>query len=51
MQNNISCRIGIDLGGTKIEGIAIDFDGTEIMRYRIDTPAAGLADRYDKIVC
>ena len=50
MQNNISCRIGIDLGGTKIEGIAIDFDGTEIMRYRIDTPAAGLADRYDKIV-
>ena len=50
MQNNVSCRIGIDLGGTKIEGIAIDFDGTEIMRYRIDTPAAGLADRYDKIV-
>ncbi|MDP6583412.1 MAG: ROK family protein, partial [Anaerolineales bacterium] len=50
MQNSISCRIGIDLGGTKIEGIAIDFDGTEIMRYRIDTPVAGLADRYDKIV-
>jgi fructokinase len=30
-------RIGIDLGGTKIEGIALD-DGLEIARLRIDTP-------------
>tara|TARA_B100000029_G_scaffold196730_2_gene194766 strand:- start:2545 stop:3471 length:927 start_codon:yes stop_codon:yes gene_type:complete len=49
MQNNVECRIGIDMGGTKIEGIAIDFDGTEIMRHRIDTPAAG-PDRYGSIV-
>jgi fructokinase len=50
MQNNIRCRIGIDLGGTKIEGVAIGFDGTEIIRHRIDTPVAGTSDRYDRIV-
>ena len=31
-------RIGIDLGGTKIEGIALDDSGKEILRQRIDTP-------------
>lgn len=31
-------RIGIDLGGTKIEGIALDEDGTERIRRRISTP-------------
>ena len=31
-------RIGIDLGGTKIEGIALDDNGKEILRQRIDTP-------------
>jgi fructokinase len=31
-------RIGIDLGGTKIEGIAIDDDGTERLRRRIAAP-------------
>ncbi|MGD8925540.1 MAG: fructokinase [Thioalkalispiraceae bacterium] len=31
-------RIGIDLGGTKIEGIALANDGTELVRYRINTP-------------
>lgn len=31
-------RIGIDLGGTKIEGIALADDGRELLRYRIDTP-------------
>jgi fructokinase len=30
-------RIGIDLGGTKIEGIVLDDDGKEIFRKRIDT--------------
>jgi fructokinase len=30
-------RIGIDLGGTKIEGIVIDKSGKEIFRKRIDT--------------
>ena len=31
-------RIGVDLGGTKIEAIALDDDGTELMRRRIDSP-------------
>lgn len=31
-------RIGIDLGGTKIEGIALASDGTELDRRRVDTP-------------
>ncbi|NWH08552.1 MAG: ROK family protein [Alphaproteobacteria bacterium] len=31
-------RIGIDLGGTKIEGIAIDADGRVLDRRRIPTP-------------
>jgi fructokinase len=35
-------RIGIDLGGTKIEGIALDRDGRERGRRRVPTPR----DRY-----
>ncbi len=31
-------RIGIDLGGTKIEALALDEHGTELLRYRIDSP-------------
>ena len=31
-------RIGIDLGGTKIEGIALDENGVELVRQRIATP-------------
>src|SRR5437868_4491004 len=31
-------RIGIDLGGTKIEGLALDPAGAEIARLRIATP-------------
>lgn len=31
-------RIGIDLGGTKIEGIALDDDGVERARRRVPTP-------------
>ncbi|HEV3139851.1 MAG TPA: ROK family protein, partial [Vicinamibacterales bacterium] len=31
-------RIGVDLGGTKIEGLAIDHDGREIARQRIPAP-------------
>jgi fructokinase len=33
-----SMRVGIDLGGTKIEGIAIDSTGGEHLRLRIPTP-------------
>jgi fructokinase len=31
-------RIGIDLGGTKIEGIALSDEGEELYRHRIPTP-------------
>ena len=31
-------RIGIDLGGTKIEGLALRDDGTEVVRERVATP-------------
>ncbi len=31
-------RIGIDLGGTKIEGIALDVAGRELVRQRVPTP-------------
>jgi len=31
-------RIGIDLGGTKIEGIALDDAGQELARHRVATP-------------
>jgi fructokinase len=33
-----SLRIGVDLGGTKIEFIALERDGTELHRHRIATP-------------
>src|SRR5579859_7104533 len=32
-------RIGIDLGGTKIEIVALAPDGSESLRHRVDTPA------------
>ena len=43
---NTEMRIGIDLGGTKIEALAIDNQGVELARYRIDTPR----DDYDATV-
>lgn len=36
-------RIGIDLGGTKIEGIALSDQGEELLRHRIQTPAGDYA--------
>ena len=54
-----ACRIGIDLGGTKIEGVALDANGVELTRRRIDTEAEGgpthiiarIADLYACLVC
>jgi fructokinase len=43
---NKEMRIGIDLGGTKIEALAIDEDGDELARYRVDTPR----DDYDATI-
>lgn len=42
-------RIGIDLGGTKIEGIALDSTGAEIARHRIDTPQGPYEDTIEAI--
>jgi len=36
-------RIGIDLGGTKIEAIALGDDGRELFRHRIATPSGDYA--------
>jgi fructokinase len=43
-------RIGIDLGGTKIEALAIDNDGQELARYRIDTPRGEYQGTIDAMV-
>jgi fructokinase len=42
----MSIRIGIDLGGTKIEGLALDAEGHELCRRRVATPRGS----YDEIV-
>ena len=40
---NINTRIGIDLGGTKIEALAIDRAGRELFRRRVPTPVGDYA--------
>src|SRR5215472_10069385 len=37
-RNHGSLRIGVDLGGTKIEFVALERDGMELHRHRIATP-------------
>lgn len=41
-------RIGIDLGGTKIEGVVLDSDGKELLRKRIETRQS---EGYQAILC
>ena len=43
---DIRSRIGIDLGGSKIELVALDAAGAARIRRRVDTPAGD----YDAIV-
>ncbi|MES1991253.1 MAG: ROK family protein [Pseudomonadota bacterium] len=43
-------RIGIDLGGTKIEGVALLNDGREVVRTRVPTPRSNYADTIAAIV-
>src|SRR5258706_13267299 len=43
-------RIGIDLGGTKIEGLVLDGDGEERARLRVATPAGSYEDTVAAIV-
>ena len=40
-------RIGIDLGGTKIEFIALDSAGLERVRFRRNTPVANYPETID----
>jgi fructokinase len=42
-------RIGIDLGGTKIEGIVLAVDGSEVLRERVSTPAGDYPGILDAI--
>ena len=35
---DVKCEIGIDLGGTKIEAIALDENGATLLRRRVPTP-------------
>ena len=54
----VPCRIGIDLGGTKIEAAALAPDGVVLARYRVPTPRgdytrtltaiAGLVERLER---
>lgn len=43
-------RIGIDLGGTKIEGLALGDDGVELLRRRVPTPRGDYGRTLDAIV-
>ena len=43
-------RIGIDLGGTKIEGLVLDRDGAERARLRVATPVGPYEDTVAAIV-
>jgi fructokinase len=38
MKKDSKIRIGVDVGGTKIEALALDTDGTELGRHRVPTP-------------
>ena len=42
-------RVGIDLGGTKIEGVILEPGGEELARHRVDTPG-GYSQAIDAIV-
>jgi fructokinase len=42
-------RIGIDLGGTKIEGIALDADGQTLFRHRVPAPRDSYEQTLDAI--
>lgn len=43
-------RIGIDLGGTKIEGLALDREGHELCRKRVPTPRGSYSEIIDAVV-
>jgi len=45
-----AARIGIDLGGTKIEGVVLGSDGAELARKRIATPRSSYPDTIAALV-
>lgn len=45
----MSLRIGIDLGGTKIEVVGLDDDGKEVFRKRVPTPRGDYAGTLQQI--
>jgi fructokinase len=48
--NGASLRIGIDVGGTKLEGIALGRDGGELRRLRVPTPRGSYEGTLDAMV-
>jgi fructokinase len=42
-------RIGVDLGGTKIEAVALGSDGTILARHRVPTPVGDYASTLDAV--
>jgi fructokinase len=48
--DNGKSRLGIDLGGTKIEGIVLGADGIELCRERITTPQGDYVATLDAVV-
>jgi len=46
-----SLRMGVDLGGTKIEALVLDENGTEIERERIPTPAGDYQATLHAVAC
>jgi len=48
--DNEKLRLGIDLGGTKIEGVVLDAEGIEHCRERIATPQGDYAATLDAVV-
>lgn len=49
-RNGLSLRIGIDLGGTKIELIVLDNNGAEVFRRRVSTPFGNYEETVEAIV-
>ncbi|MEL7462511.1 MAG: ROK family protein [Pseudomonadota bacterium] len=43
-------RIGVDLGGTKIEAVALSADGAEAARERVDAPRGDYRDTIDALI-
>jgi fructokinase len=48
-KNSNTIRIGIDLGGTKIEAVALSASGESLWRERVATPAHSAVEIYDAI--